>query len=70
MKTIWNLVGILIAIGLIYHGFKVIDTGVVLFAPDRGGVIFHAGEYSLPAGFFLICMGFLFLYLSIRTKKS
>lgn len=67
---------IIIAIGLllIKHGIHVINTGVLLNASIRGGILINVESYSGIVGGLLIFMGgsvcVIFLYEWMTSKKK
>ena len=65
MKVFFFVLGLFI----INHGIKVIDTGIILYAPNTEGVIHHAGKLAKPLGIIIILSGFWVLYEVIKSNK-
>ena len=66
----WNFIVLLVGISLIWSGCDVIQTGVLLNAEIRGGVIVKAGEYANPIGTFFIIVGLWLFLAAIRAWKK
>ena len=66
----WRIIGLLFGVGLIWHGYNVFQTGVLVDAEIRGGVVIKSGEFTAPISIFLVIVGLWVLVSAVRVTKS
>jgi hypothetical protein len=69
-KILWRLLGFVLGIGFIWHGYTVFKTGVLLNAEIRGNVVIISVEYATPFSIFFVIVGLWILASAVRSIKN